>query len=295
MSRTVYGLVTPALNEQGFIERTIESVLSQTVLPVKWIIVDDGSSDRTAAIAQTYANHYPWITVVRRPAGSARSFASKARSFAAGCEQLKDVRYDYIGNLDADILLTPEYYERLFGFFEADARLGIAGGKFYEIAKDGSRHIVRNSPDSVRGAVQMFRKRCYEDVGGYRPLALGGIDSAAEITARWKGWRVHTFPDLTVLHLRPTGRGSPLLSSVRAGIKDRSLGYYGLFEVVRCGALLTERPYVVGGLGRLVGYCWSWLEGTKSALPIAAVGFLHREQRSKLTRRLKLTASSRMN
>ena len=288
MNAVAYALITPAKNEEGYIERTIQSVVSQSVRPQKWVIVDDGSSDNTAAIADAYACRYPWITVARRSPRLSRDFASKARSFALGYEQLKDVAFDYLGNLDAEISFAPNYYERLFDFFRDYSRLGVAGGKFYDIAENGRRYPVRNSPDSVRGAVQMFRRKCYEDVGGYLPMPTGGIDSAAEITARMKGWKVRTFPNLTVLHhrLTGTGGGAPLFALVRSGFKDRSLGYYGLFEVLRCAIRLAEPPYVIGGLSRLVGYCWSWMKRDQPLLPSDTVRFLHREQRGKLVRAL---------
>lgn len=293
MKTPAYALVTPAKNEEEYIGRTIQGVLNQTIHPVKWVIVDDGSSDRTAAIAGAYASRHRWISVVQKDPGLTRDFASKVRSFAMGCEQLKDVAYEYLGNLDADVLLGPEYYERIIRLFDGDTCLGIAGGRFYDTMENGRCYPVRNSPDSVRGAVQMFRRRCYEDVGGYLALPMGGIDSAAETMARMKGWKVRTFPGLTVLHLRPTGssRKSALSALVRRGFQDHSLGYHGLFEVVRCGARMSERPYVIGGLGVLFGYCWSWIRGDQPVLPADTVNFLRGEQRAKLVQRLKRIVS----
>ena len=295
MSTSAYALVTPAKNEEGYLERTIQSVLSQTVRPLKWVIVDDGSSDHTAEIAGAYASRYPWITLVRRVRGLSRDFASKANSFATGYMQLKDIAYEYLGNLDADISFAPDYYEHLFDFFEHDIGLGIAGGRFYDTAISGKSFPVTNSSDSVRGAVQMFRRKCYEDVGGYLSLPMGGIDAAAGIMARMKGWKVRTFADLIVHHLRPTGSAmrSPLSALVRRGFLDHSLGYHGLFEAARCGARMRKRPYVIGGMIVLFGFCWSWVRGDRPALPADTVSFLRCEQRSKLAQRLKGIVSFR--
>jgi glycosyltransferase involved in cell wall biosynthesis len=284
MHGLTYVLVTAAKNEEKYIQRTLDSVVSQSVPPFRWIIVDDGSSDRTAAVADAYAGRYSWITVVRRIAGPLRNFASKALAFAAGYERLAATAFDCIGNLDADVAFPRDYYQRLLEFFALDGSLGIAGGKFRDCAANGKSYPSTNSPDSVRGPVQMFRKKCYEDIGGYQPLPLGGIDAAAEITARMKGWKVRTIADLEVLHLRPTGSAlwSPLAAMVRNGHQDHSLGYHGLFEAARCGAQMKKRPYVMGGLSRFLGYCWSWAKGDPFALPAETVDFLRREQRSKI-------------
>ena len=122
---------------------------------------------------------------------------------------------------------------------------------------------------------------------------MGGIDAAAEIVARMKGWKVRTFPDLTVLHLRPTGSAmwSPLSALFRGGVQNRRLGYQGLFEAARCGARMTERPYVVGGLSRLFGYCWAWTRGDALVLSGETASFLRSEQRAKMIRILKRIAS----
>jgi glycosyltransferase involved in cell wall biosynthesis len=293
MSTVTYALITSAKNEELYLERTICSVLAQTIRPVTWVIVDDGSGDRTPVIAEAYARRNPWITLVRRRGGASRSFASKATSFAVGYGRLKEVSFEYLGNLDADISFEPDYYERLFDLFEKDVSLGIAGGRFYDVGANGRLRAVTNSPDSVRGAVQMFRRRCYQDVGGYLSLPMGGIDSAAEIMARMKGWKVRTFANIIVLHLRPTGSGmgSSLEALVRRGLQDHSLGYAGMFEAARCWARMKEWPYVIASLAVLLGYCWAWLRGKPPALPAEAVSFLRREQRFKLIRGMRRTSS----
>ena len=121
-----YALVTAAKNEEKYIQRTLDSVVSQGIPPLRWIIVDDGSNDGTGAIADVYAGQYSWITVVRRIAGPLRNFASKALAFAAGYERLAATAFDCIGNLDADVEFPRDYYERLLEIFERDASLGIA-------------------------------------------------------------------------------------------------------------------------------------------------------------------------
>jgi glycosyltransferase involved in cell wall biosynthesis len=281
-----YVIVTAAKNEEEYIENTLRAVTSQTVRPSEWVIVDDDSHDGTADIAKAYAARNPWIVVIRRVAAADRNFASKARAFAMGYGLLRTSDFDCVGNLDADVSFAADYFERLLEFFRGDPALGIAGGRFRDFASDGKSHPSTNSPDSVRGPAQMFRRKCYEDIGGYQPLAKGGIDAAAEITARMKGWKVRTLPELEVLHLRPTGSAlwSPLSAMLRNGIQDYSLGYHGLFEALRCGVQMGKRPFAVGGLARLFGYCWAWIRGDPLSLPAETVSYLRSEQRRKLLR-----------
>jgi glycosyltransferase involved in cell wall biosynthesis len=290
-----YVLVTAAKNEEGYIERTIGCVVSQTVLPLMWVIVDDGSTDRTAAIVESLVHTYPWMRIVRRQPGLARTFSSKAMAFEIGRQVVSDFAYDYLGNLDADVCLPSTYYEQMLALFESDGTLGIVGGKFSEIGRDNREHVVTNSPDSVRGAVQLFRKKCFEDVGGYIPLPRGGIDSAAEIIARMKGWKVRTSPDAVVLHLRPTGggMGSSCSFLVRRGMQDRSLGYQGIFEAARCIGRMKERPFVIGGLSVLAGFVWAWIRGENASLSPEVVGFLRREQKEKLAKKWQAFRPSR--
>lgn len=288
-----YAIVTAAKNEAALLRRTIESVIAQNHLPSRWVIVDDGSTDPTGEIAESYASRFGWIRLVHRHSTLRRSFGAKATAFSLGCDYLVDVDYECVGNLDADIEIGPEYYARVLERFEQDPRLGIAGGAFLEIGRDGRWHRVRSSPDSVRGAVQLFRRNCYEEVGGYLPLRRGGIDAAAEITARSFGWHVRTFPEIVVRHLRPTGHlvGGGIQRSVRKGIKDRSLGYGVAFETVRCLSRARERPLLLAAMARLIGYGCAWVRGDRSVLSSEVVRRFRFEQREKLAKVLSMRGS----
>src|SRR5207245_1969039 len=121
-----YVLITPAHNEEAFIEKTLASMIAQTVLPERWVIVDDGSTDRTAEIVESYAQRYPWIELVRRPKQSNRSFAGKVHAFNAGFERLQPLEFEIIGNLDADISFDPDYLEFLIQKFSENPKLGVA-------------------------------------------------------------------------------------------------------------------------------------------------------------------------
>jgi len=160
-----YVLITPARNEEAFIERTILSMIRQTVLPAKWVIVDDGSTDSTASIVKQYLGSYDWIEMVQMPQRRDRNFAAKVAAFNAGVKLVKGAGYSFIGNLDADISLPPNYYEDIISEFERDPGLGIAGGIVCSKNRYGFT-TDDTAPDSVAGAVQLFRKECFDQVGG---------------------------------------------------------------------------------------------------------------------------------
>lgn len=201
-----YVLITPAHNEEAFIEKTLASMVVQTQLPERWIIVDDGSTDNTAEIVNGYAQHYRWIELVRRPPQLSRSFAGKVRAFNAGLERVQgSIEVEVIGNLDADLSFDREYLEFLMRKFAEDPRLGVAGTPFTE---DGDYDTARDSfegENHVAGGCQLFRWQCFADVGGYIPNPAGGVDWIAVTTARMKGWRTKSFPQKRFHHHRTLG------------------------------------------------------------------------------------------
>ena len=280
-----YAVVTPARNEETYIEETIQSVICQTVLPQRYVLVSDGSTDRTDEIMQHYADEHDFITFVRAGgvAGDKKCFGSKVRAFNAGFAQLKGVDYDFIGNLDADISFEPDYFQRLLAKFEGDQKLGLAGGAILEMI--GGRPVERNaSIESVCGAVQLFRRACYEEIGGYTPLDRGGVDAAAEIMARMKGWRVRHQPDLPVIANRPvqTGHNTLLGTRYNKGVVNYLLGYHPLFQLAVSARFMTVSPWVIGGLWMLAGYAISTLQNKPRVLSKDVVTYLRAEQLSRL-------------
>jgi len=190
-----YTLITPARNEEAYIRKTIESVISQSLLPKKWVIVSDGSTDDTDNIVKEYLGRYDWIELVRMPEHQDRHFAAKVICFNAGHQRLFDIDYNLIGNLDADISFEEDYFKFLLSKFDEDPGLGVAGTPFVE----GSSHYDYRftNIEHVSGACQLFRRECFEEVGGYIPIKGGGIDWTAVTTARMKGWKTRTFIDKT--------------------------------------------------------------------------------------------------
>lgn len=283
-----YVIVTPAHNEEAHIERTILSVLGQTVRPRQWIVVSDNSSDRTSAIVAAHARRHPFIRLVDLKRSGERHFGNKVRAFNVGVAQLNVPDYGFIGNLDADISLERHYFEKVLAAFAADATLGIAGGMVS--SRIGNRFVSQNvAHDSVAGAVQLFRRECFETIGGYVPLPLGGIDSAAEIMARMKGWRVRTIPDLTVLEHRRTGTACapPVVSKFREGQCLRSLGYDFGFLLLRCFYRSLDAPVLLGSMATLAGYARSALARDPLVLSPEVVRYLRSEQRRKVANSLR--------
>jgi poly-beta-1,6-N-acetyl-D-glucosamine synthase len=280
-----YALVTPARNEEACIQATIEAVVFQTIPPQKWIIVSDGSVDRTDEIVRAYAREFPFIQLLRIEEQGHRDFRSKVRAFAAGYGQLQSTDFDFIGNLDADVTFAPEYYEQILREFEANQRLGLAGGIVSELVAGKFVKQIQSARYSVAGAVQLFRRDCYESIGGYVPISRGGIDTAAEIMARMHGWEVQTFPEMEVHHHRrmSTGGATIVQTRFRRGISNYILGYHPLFQIAASLSRLGERPYLVGSVCTLLGYGWSCLRHYKRALPGEAVKFLRAEQLARLT------------
>ena len=287
-----YALITPARNEASFITHTLESVVAQTILPFRWIIVDDASSDETAAIIESYLSHYPFIYLLKLSHTRSRDFANKALAFSAGLKYL-DCDYAFIGNLDADISLPPSYYEIVLDAFRRNPQLGIAGGQVHTLLK-GQLISCDTALDSVGGAVQLFRRECFEEIEGYRPLPNGGIDAAAEISARCKGWKVEKVP-IPVYEHRLTGstRGNMLMARYRDGRKFYALGYDSFFFAARCVSRFREKPICAGSIAALCGFWLARMRGQPISLPQATVNFLRLEQRRKLRRLLSNSSSPR--
>lgn len=275
-----YALITPARNEEAFIELTIKSVIHQTDLPTKWIIVSDGSTDQTDGIVQKYLEEYSWIELVKLADRQERHFAGKVHAFNAGYERLKNIEYDIIGNLDADISFDPEYFEFLLGKFAEFPDLGVAGAPFREGALQYDYRFSRK--EHVSGACQLFRKECFEAIGGYAPLKTGGIDLVAVVHARMKGWETQTFTEKYCLHHRKMGSAqhSMITRYVKGGYHDYLMGVHPLWQLLRSIYQLSRKPVIAGGLLLLVGYLWAML--TRANVPVSAefIEFRRKEQMS---------------
>jgi len=278
-----YVLITPARNEEAFIELTIKSVVGQTVRPIKWVIVSDGSTDRTDEIAKKYAAEHDWIELVRMPEHRDRHFAAKVQAFNAGYARVKDLKYDIIGNLDSDISFEKDYFAFLLEKFAEDPKLGVGGTPFRE---GTSQYDYRfTSIEHVSGACQLFRRECFESIGGYVPVKRG-IDLVAVLSARMKGWKTRTFTDKTCLHHRSIGsaKHNRIMARFRDGEQDYVLGGHPAWELVRWFYQMTKSPFFIGGCMLFAGYMWALTRRAERPVSPELVAFRRHEQMERLRR-----------
>ena len=277
-----YVLITPAHNEERFITKTLESMVAQTLLPECWIIVNDGSTDKTADIAAKYARRFPWIQLVHRSPRLDRHFGAKVHAFNAGLEHVQSIPFEVVGNLDADLSFEPDYLEFLIGKFGEDPRLGVAGTPFTEYGGYDTARDSFEGENHVAGGCQLFRTQCFKDVGGYIPNPAGGIDWIAVTTARMKGWKTRSFPEKRFHHYRTLGTAgkNSWAASFSYGEKDYFLGGSPLWQLFRVAYRATKQP--IDGLALLSGYCWGAIRRIERPVSSELMRFHRREQRNKL-------------
>lgn len=277
-----YVLITPARNEADFIDITIQSMIAQTSPPLKWIIVSDGSTDSTDDIVKKYLQIYHWIELVRTPERKERHFAGKVMAFNAGYDKVKNLNYDIIGNLDADLSFGKDYFEFLLSKFADNPNLGVAGTPFVEGGKHYDFRFA--STDHVSGACQLFRKACFEEIGGYIPIKGGGIDWTAVTTARMKGWQTKTFTEKSCEHHRKIGTADDgaLMAQFRYGQKNYYLGGHPLWHLFRSVFQMKNKPYIIGGILLLWGYTWSFITGMERPISRELIIFYRAEQMQRL-------------
>jgi hypothetical protein len=279
-----YVLITSARNEEAFIRKTLESVVSQRVLPEHWVIVDDGSTDRTAEVVQSYTKRHPWIELVRRVQDHHRNFASKAHAVNTALQRVNPLQFDIVGNLDADVSFGFDYMEFLMQRFFEDPELGIAGTPFTQDGDYDSSKDSFEGENYVAGPCQLFRRECFQEIGGYVPNRAGGVDWIAVMTARMKGWKVRSFSEKRYHHHRTLGTAgkSALRALFSYGEKDYYLGGSPVWQMFRVAYRMTKKPVCTGGLALLSGYCWAAMRRMKRAVTPELMHFHRREQMKKL-------------
>jgi biofilm PGA synthesis N-glycosyltransferase PgaC len=282
-TRLRYVLITPARNEARYIEMTLRSMIAQTYKPVRWVIVSDGSTDETDEIVARYSVEHPWIELIRLPQRKERHFAGKVMAFNAGLERLTSVPYEAVVSLDADISFDADYFAFLLEKLAASPELGLVGTPFREIS--GESYDYRFvSIEHVSGACQVFRRSCFEAIGGYVPIRGGSIDHVAVITARMKGWKTRTFTEKHCIHHRQIGTAGhhPMAARFRVGLKDYAIGNHPLWELCRVARQMVMPPYCIGGLALGAGYVWGLLRRTKRPVSPELIKFHRGEQMQRL-------------
>jgi glycosyltransferase involved in cell wall biosynthesis len=291
-----YVLITPARNEAAYIELTIQSLIKQTIRPLRWVIVSDGSTDGTDEIVQTYAAQHNWIELLRMPDRNRRDFGNKVICFNAGRKQLEHLNYDIIGNLDADISFESDIFAFLLNKFSENPKLGVAGVPFDE--GNGVYDFRFSSVQHVSGACQLFRRECFDAVGGYTPLRRGGIDVVTVLSARMKGWQTRTFPEKFCIHHRTinSAKHGGIGARFAFGEKDYSIGRHPLWQIFRAFYQMTRPPLFFGGALLLAGYFWAMMTRVERPLSPELIRFQRQEQMQRLkeffARKLLLRKSS---
>jgi poly-beta-1,6-N-acetyl-D-glucosamine synthase len=257
-----YVTITPVRDEEAYIEATLRSVSGQSALPQEWIIVDDGSTDKTAEIVERYADRFPWIRVVRKAnRGARKSGSGVIEAFYEGYNALQRNDWEFIAKLDGDLTLSSDYFEECFNHFEHEPNLGIGGGDIYNELK-GELKVEANPRFHVRGATKIYRRACWEAIGGL--MQAPGWDTIDEVKANMLGWKSYSFKDLRVVHHRLTGTAEGLLRDrMKHGLACYVSGYHPLFLAASCISRLAKRPYVTGS----AAMCYGFLKGYWTQAP----------------------------
>jgi biofilm PGA synthesis N-glycosyltransferase PgaC len=288
MDKRDYIIVTPVRDEAEHIEQTIEAVCSQTIRPVRWIVVNDGSTDGTAAILDRYASTTPWMTVVHRVNRGRRvNGGGVMEAFYAGFAEVGDQSWDYLVKLDGDLSFAPDYFARCLAMFASDSRLGIGGGTVCQIEDGEAREESKGDPPfHVRGATKIYRRECWDRIA---PLVqAAGWDTIDEVKANMLGWSTRTFPALRIVQLKPTGSADGAWrNAFKNGRANYVTGYDPLFMVAKCIKRTLVSPRVIGGVAMAAGFCSGYVRGLPRVPDAGVIDYLRRQQR----RRLMLRAS----
>jgi len=252
--RRSFIVITAAKDEGQYLERTIVSMLQQTALPKLWVIVDDGSHDRTPQIAKEFAQKHDWIVAMAVHRGTdRRPGSSEIRAFYVGFNIVRNEEYDFLVKLDADLEFPPDYFEKLLDKFDQDPHLGIASGAYIE-EHNGTKKDVRMPWYHAAGASKIIRRQCFFDIGGF-PLSPGW-DTADEIKALVRGWSTKHFPEIRFHHLRPEGSAIGMLRTcVDHGRMYHACGGGAWILLLKAmHRLVFGRPPISGGVALLLGY-----------------------------------------
>jgi biofilm PGA synthesis N-glycosyltransferase PgaC len=276
-----YVIITPVRDEEEFIEKTFNSVLAQTIRPCEWIIVDDGSTDRTGSIIDGYARRHTWITALHRQSNGGRSTGGGIAGFLYGFRHLQTSKWNFLVNLDGDLSFEPDYFEKCFQHFAANPNLGIAGGLIYN--KIGDQLVPEKVAEfHVRGATKVYRRECWASLGGmWNGL---GWDTIDEVKANLRGWQTRSLPDLPLVHYRVTGTAFGKWGGfIKNGQADYIVGYHPLFFGAKCIRRLFKPPLLLGAMGIAYGWLAARWKGIARIEDREFVTYVRRQQLRRLS------------
>ncbi len=262
---TRYVVISPIRDEAEFLPRVIRSMESQTILPMEWVVVDDGSTDGTTEILLEAAKRNPWMNVVLKPDRGERSVGpGVVEAFYFGYERMESTDYDFIVKMDGDIEFDAKYVETLLSYFDRDEWLGSASGKVF-LPKGDKLVEERTSDEMTVGAFNFYRREAFEDIGGFvREVMWDGIAYHRARMARWRTRSISN-PILNILHKRLMGSSHKgiLHGRLRWGRGQYFMGTHPVYIIVVALYRMFERPFVFGGLSILTGYVVSALKRIK--------------------------------
>jgi glycosyltransferase involved in cell wall biosynthesis len=260
-----YVLISPCRNEAGYMRSTLESVVAQSLQPALWVVVDDGSTDDTAAILQEYARRYPWVRIVtRRDRGHRSVGPGVIDAFYAGYQTIEPSDFEFMCKLDLDLELPPRYFEILMQRMADNPQIATCSGKAY-VREDGTSVPARHGDDTSLGMTKFYRMACFEKIGGFvREVMWDGIDNHR---CRMHGWIACSWdePDLRFIHLRPMGssQDSIYVGRMRHGYGQYFMGTGPIFMLASALFRLNQKPYVLGSLAMM----WGWLKAALQRKP----------------------------
>jgi len=254
-------IISPVRNEAEFIEQTLKSMVAQEHRPEKWLIIDDGSSDATYEIVESYSSKYNWIELVKKPDRGTRAVGpGVVETFNYGLSKANLNDFDFVCKLDGDISFLPSYFKELLSKFESDPKLGAASGKPYIYHGNG---IIpeRTNDEMVAGQMNFYKRECFAAIGGF--VQQVHWDGIAFHKARMAGWKTRSYdePALRFMHLRLMGSSykSIFTGRLRWGKGQYFLGTHPLYILAIGAYRAMEKPFVVGGILIVIGYIRSAL------------------------------------
>jgi len=278
-----YIIISPVRNEEKNIEKTILSVISQTIKPVKWIIVDDGSSDKTIEIVNKYLEKHKWISLLKLPDRGYYDLMTggEIKAFYRGYKTIKDIDYNYLSKLDGDISFDEHYFENLLKEFNTNSKLGIAGGGCYYKDQTGGFDFEKTYKYHVRGAARIYRRECWEQIGGV--IDNLGWDAIDVYKARMFRWDTISFNDIKMIHhVKTWTKGGLIHGRKRSGRMEYLMGSHPLFFCAKVVRELLRWPYVVSCYALAYGYIKSFLKKERRVVDDDLLAYIRKEQLHRL-------------
>jgi poly-beta-1,6-N-acetyl-D-glucosamine synthase len=281
--------ISPVRDEEQNISKTIDSLVAQTIRPLKWVFVDDGSVDQTGRIIDNAANVHDWILVVHR---SNRGFRLAGEgvmaAFYDGYRLIENEPWNYLVKLDGDLSFSKDYFENCLKEFVFRPSIGIAGGTICNVVGDHLEQESKIDPQfHVRGATKIYRRECWKAINGL--ILAPGWDTLDEVKANMLGWETCTFPGIKLVHHRPAGNAYGSWKNwVKNGRANYVVGYHPLFMFLKCLSRIFTKPYLLAGCGLLVGFVTGYLKRVPQIDEHEVIRYFRKQQLNRLFRKKSL-------